>query len=356
MATDLTKEDESFRRMYRHFAKIRDMTKFDVRSYVFEDLAPVYFENRQNRLKPEDIERWMKDRENYRFYKDNIVLKTCIAKYWAQLSRLNYDYDDSLFSTCVFEILSQKFFLGKKCMTKRNDSYPHEYVIVTEDSEEYRGDTMNSWTTTLDWFCYIFGGDYLTANGNELRKVDHRTDDKRWLIPKDNDDDIWYHFLCHPKNYGKDLPSYITEFIKVVYTIGNFIPAPKGFQKRGAYKGIIKDYWDLTLLAIYYYYCNKPKREDQVSEDSKEWLNSKWLDSFKSWNEFVERNFMQPFVDEKQEGCFGRPRELWDGHFTGDSLPKTPEQFEQFFVNAKVRILARGRLMAAALKTESEKN
>lgn len=293
--------------------------------------------------------------ENCRIVHDknsNVLVRTCIGKTWAW--GLDFDYDVSLFSTYVFELLGQSFFPGKKCELKRKKN--NKYVIQAKGLGEFRGDVMNSWTITLDWFCYMFGGDYFTADGKELRKVDDNKDGKQWLIPKDSNDDKWYQFLCHPKNYGKDLPSYVTEFMEVVYTIGNFIPAPEGFQERGKYKGKIKDYWDLTLLAIYYYY-NKPKREEQILEDSKEWLNSEWLDSFESWNEFVKRNFMQPFVDEKQEGCFGRPRELWDGHFTGDSLPQTPEQFEQFFVNAKVRILARGRLMAAALrKPESDKN
>lgn len=49
------------------------------------------------------------------------------------------------------------------------------------------------------------------------------------------------------------------------------------------------------------------------------------------------------------------PYELWDGHFNGSKMPKKEWQFEQFFVNAKIRILERGELIADTLVKEQEK-
>lgn len=57
---------------------------------------------------------------------------------------------------------------------------------------------------------------------------------------------------------------------------------------------------------------------------------------------------MEPFV-KKDGDNFGEPYELWDGHFNGEILPKEESQFEQFFVNAKVRICKRGELIAKKL-------
>lgn len=57
---------------------------------------------------------------------------------------------------------------------------------------------------------------------------------------------------------------------------------------------------------------------------------------------------MEPFVKINGDN-FGEPYELWDGHFNGDKFPPKEPQFEQFFVNAKVRICERGKLIAKKL-------
>lgn len=55
-----------------------------------------------------------------------------------------------------------------------------------------------------------------------------------------------------------------------------------------------------------------------------------------------------------ENGSYGEPYELWDGHFSkcnedGGALPIEEEDFKQFFVRAKERILARGRRIAEVL-------
>ena len=136
--------------------------------------------------------------------------------------------------------------------------------------------------------------------------------------------------------------------MKVVYTIGNFIPVPLHPSFNTKRNNKVHDYWDLTLLAIYEYYRGNGA-ESKLAALFEEDSVRNWLNSFGDWTNFVEKNFMNPFV-EKHGDLYGRPRELWDGHFNGIILPRTRGQFEQFFVNATVRILARGQLMAEALK------
>lgn len=142
-------------------------------------------------------------------------------------------------------------------------------------------------------------------------------------------------------------------YLKAVYTIGNFIPVPSGFQRRGM--GPSKDYWDLALMCIYNYYAEKKGWPPAWPQYTLTWLLSgnetalplckKWLDSYEIWDAFVEGNFLQDFV----ENSCGMPKPLWTGHFDSNVLPKNEEQFKAFFTNAAKWITARGDKIAKAL-------
>lgn len=162
-------------------------------------------------------------------------------------------------------------------------------------------------------------------------------------------------------------------FLSVYHTLGNFIPVPKGCNgPRGI--GPLKDYWDLTLKIIYEYYdCEKDEiMDDIVGKEPKceklhiEWLERKklykeWLDSFKdgdmakgNWQCFVEKNYLQDFVNQNADGSYGMPKELWQGHFkgydaSGTALPDSIEQIEQFYCNASCFITARSTRMLECL-------
>ena len=159
----------------------------------------------------------------------------------------------------------------------------------------------------------------------------------------------------------------VLSFFKSSYTLGNFIPAPAVFQKRGFSPS--KDYWDLALAAIYNYYLSN----DTVGKDtvctfirpepySLEWLlrgekNAEkckpWLNCFETWDNFVEQNFMQPFT-VTENGSYGPPVPLWDDHFLKGGLPQNEDEFQQFFTNATQRILARGEMIAKKVKETIE--
>lgn len=162
-------------------------------------------------------------------------------------------------------------------------------------------------------------------------------------------------------------------FISIYHTLGNFIPIPTGCNApRGA--GKLKDYWDLTLKVIYdYYHDIDDNIIDIVSGgrgcaviDKVELYNryKQWLDSFSEgnskegdWKCFVEKNYLQDFVDCNTDGSYGMPKELWKGHFSGEILPTGIEQIEQFFVNASCWITARStRMLLRLRKTLMEEN
>lgn len=65
-------------------------------------------------------------------------------------------------------------------------------------------------------------------------------------------------------------------------------------------------------------------------------LCKSWLERFGSWGKFVEENYMQDFVERPKNGSFGKPKELWNGHFAdylvcGCAKPDKLEQCEEFF-------------------------
>lgn len=178
-----------------------------------------------------------------------------------------------------------------------------------------KGDTLNSCQTTL----------------SELKKPDD-------VIPED----------VKPE----------TEiFMDSYHTLGNFMPIPLGCNApRGI--GLLKDYWDLALLCIYLYYMSNEDGEKRDvhhierivgKERTKDY--KKWLDCFRNWGAFVEENYMDSFV-EKDSKPYGKPLELWEGHFDKfkSVLPETKEECKQYFKNAAERIKKRGELMAEKLK------
>lgn len=289
------------------------LARFDVRDYEFRRVMKK--ENRADIVQAYDSA-------------PHIVAQTAIGKTWAKRGKTgyDYDYDASLFFNQIYQ--AAMFPEGEIW-----NSHGYEYQI-SYDGIDYRGDTMCSWSTTVN------------------RCLRHKNPPRL--------DDI-----------DETLATCIVDFMQVVYTIGNFIPAPSAFQKRGFSPS--KDYWDLALAAIYNYY---QIRDKSVREDtdctfirpelySLEWLlrgeknaeNCKpWLDRFKTWDNFVEQNFMQPFlkVDKPVNGHYGPPDELWKGHFDCGGIPQGEDEFQQFFTNATQRILARGEMIAKKVKETIE--
>lgn len=282
----------------------------------------------------------------------NVVAITALGKKGAtEKAKGGYGFDYDYDATIIANYVYCKAFFAEKPIVNIEEYKVYEHIISyrNENSNDcfFRGDTMNSWSTTLDEFFCLRGDEYLN-NLNDLG---------------DTEEQKWVEILSNCDNYKENvtLPPYITKFMEVVYTMGNFIPVPIGFNtERNLH---LKDYWDLTLLEIYNYYMDK--------EESSPWLEAftDWFNKYKEknktgqagWDSFVEKNYMQPFVNkiENVEGAkYGKPKELWNGHFEKKGLPKkeiqheSKDQFQQFFEHATEMILERGRLIAKALVGE----
>lgn len=260
------------------------------------------------------------------------------------------DCDVALRNVVLYALAYGLLEEGWKIEEQRKGTGQYQLRSRAQPAWVLRGDTMNSYSTTT---C-----EYLD------KKFNLNLTDKKWNRIVFSEYDETYR--------GQETPL-LNSFFRCVHTLGNFIPIPfvRGRAKNGPEekhfngprgRGSSKDYWDLALVCLYNYYAEKAGYPHITNNGQKiytlEWLLQAeenvglckdWLDSFDSWNHFVERHFLQEFVNQ-EGGGYGQPKELWFGHFDGKSLPEKREEFDTFFRNASSQIIARGLRIAMAAK------
>ncbi len=219
------------------------------------------------------------------------------------------------------------------------------------EGDTIKGDTMNSQNTTLNLT-------YKYIESPEQKR------EREQIKTKNGCQQVSIKYIL--SRYAEDSSKIEDDFsnieglescIMIYHTLGNFLPVPVGCNgPRGI--GALSDYWDLTLKRIHDYYINNIDRINEIVGDIKAVDYRKWLDSFKeengnnSWKCFVEKNYMQDFVNKDNKNCgYGCPKELWEGHFSGEVLPKNITQFEQYYVNSSCCIIARSIRMISKLKS-----
>lgn len=241
-------------------------------------------------------------------------------------AEFDYDADVSIQAMCVAREAYQPLF--EKGGDKEGwffypqDDYDYKYnkerlkleIRNAGKTYTYRGDTMNTIATTLKEFRRIFG----TAAA---------------------------------------LPEEADRLADLYHTFGNFMLLPyRSGASINQIRGIKEshDYFDLYLLAVYNsYFTSAVKAEkvwemaDVLGENSAltlffEYLAQVYGMEKSGWKHFVEYNLLQDYVEVNPDGSYGKPKELWKGHFKGDVKPKAMDEFQQFWRNASDRILARG--------------
>ena len=79
-----------------------------------------------------------------------------------------------------------------------------------------------------------------------------------------------------------------------------------------------------------------------------------YINTFESWEKFIKANFLESFVeiekDENGKYSYGKPKELWEGHFEGELLPTNIYQCIDYFNNSSEWIKLRTELMIEYLK------
>lgn len=272
--------------------------------------------------------------------------------------------------------------------------------VCSKKCEKIHGDTMNSIATTMSRYIkYVYSEKYYNSKNRESWG-------KGFINEKGNPYsgslNQSLEIFCR-EEYFKDGFNGENElsvnFLKANHTLGNFIPVP--YEKNGGLfnsprKASTNDYWDLTLYYIYKWY---KKTEDKTVETimndylcdcnmyetnlckllGRNCANVKlcieWLcqfhteDNKPSWNSFIEKNFLQPFVEIVEEEKdsktqYGMPlmlwinkndkpeeqqEKLWEKRIKNNK-PLSKEDCEMFFENATKNIKERTQLMLEKLK------
>ena len=256
--------------------------------------------------------------------------------------------------------------------------------IVTNKNNNIYGDTMNSVSTTLNEAINRI----LKANkADELDQIknaiyygivdgsieDIREELNSFKLPGWNCSIIYTTelYLNYDKNLRRrgisnfSMENYLKRIdamnLIVNHTLGNFIIIP---ERCNAPRGSsLKDYWDLTLLCIYNYYF-EIKNEKYCIEKISGKKNIKrykdYLDTFNTWETFIKVNFLESFVKLKKDKdgkivSYGKPKELWEGHFKGELLPINIYQCISYFNNSSKWIKERTTVMVKALNNIENK-
>lgn len=299
------------------------------------------------------------------------------------------DCDATLRNAVLFALAYGLLDAGWQVEHRREAEGYYQLRAPAQPGWVLRGDTMNSYATTIHQYIHRV---LRKTCGDELvrRRI---VDPQRTSTGRLNLQDRYYYIREGAGTRAKypweravlDQYDFFRQtetpaqqaFFRTVHTVGNCMPVP--FGGKGAFNsprgmGPSKDYWDLALGCIYNHYARqtgapvltrqgedrytlawllKGKAVDRATRDRKTRANltlcQDWLDGFGSWPQFVERNFLQDYV-EKAETGWGMPKALWDRHFAAAVEAEQPQDFEAFFSQVSKRCASRGKRIAQAAK------
>lgn len=197
-------------------------------------------------------------------------------------------------------------------------SREYKYQLILRDGTEceyYRGDTMTSFTN------------------------------------------IYKHYEDNKKNFETNsiIRDKVEELAKNYHTIGNMIPVPSGFNFSRAGKDAKYDYWDLTMLKIKEWYNDTSNDAPlkMLLNDNENAIEpcKKWLNKFDNWNDFVEKNYLSPFVETKGADGNYELLHFWEDHsFENCELPSDTNEFLEFLKKLNECIKDRNKIIYDNLK------
>ena len=156
--------------------------------------------------------------------------------------------------------------------------------------------------------------------------------------------EIFKEMFENDKKYPKFKKAFenekVREFVKHYHTLGNYIPVPYGFNKARSGSFASHDMWDITLEKIKeYYHIRKQSKDISKSLEvilellhMKDTINKtiNWLDSFGTWENFVDKNFLME--NDKNKNYVDKSYniiKLANHHFS-DSQIKSDEYLKYF--------------------------
>lgn len=158
---------------------------------------------------------------------------------------------------------------------------------------------------------------------------------------------------------GEEAEKQLSRFLGCWHMLGNYCPVPRHFNSARSGQYAVHDYWDLTLLKIQEYYKKRDKEDEVWKILGEELLHGKgnalacklWLDYFGSWENFIEKNYMQDFVDADIEDGY-KVKLFFEGHSWNKPKPEKLDEFKELFEKSSKMIEKRTERIVNALIEE----
>lgn len=173
-----------------------------------------------------------------------------------------------------------------------------------------RGETMNSFITTFNHS--ILKSSYSVEEFEKIGILIDKSLTKQYAKLISND--------LNKFDWIADRMEEFKKFATSTHSIGNFTVLPH-WMNSGRYL-FSQDYWDVTMYSLF-----------------------EFFQPLGCWKQFVERYFLQPYVNNDEEWTVS---EFWEGHFAGignynQLKPQNEQELSEYLHKVNIRIGERGK-------------
>lgn len=207
-------------------------------------------------------------------------------------------------------------------------------VLISPNSHSITADLMTGWWNPFKYFLK------LTIKGRE-----NAIEELLTTVPKKNDIGVTIEWVKKKNNAEIEDCIAMLDFLNVVYTSGNIIPAPINWRGQGI------DSWEYKLHKIFQY------QDDSASADT----------NAKAWDDYINDNFQgsrQSFIEENKLQMYFNGDDYDDRNivsFWGEDKPSfwpgaTTKQWGSYFKKAKELIYERNTCLQALHNNKIEKD
>ena len=241
----------------------------------------------------------MKNKKDFIEQFDNLE-SLAIFDFKRLIDDINYTYDEN---NNIKNFLNYRFLEKYDCDKIYGKIFGYD-----------RTDTLNSYWTIFKKYIQVVLNNEFDLENNELKKqyIDKYKKEYSFDLSSKK---IWcIHLINMIKENNISFDKELTDFSKLVHTIGNFIGVPKGFNVN-RYANTF-DYMDLTLLCIYnWYITNSDFWLELLLNNNREAIQNtkEWLSSYTYWLDFVVQNNLVSYVNDENDDY--KPKEFFHNHF-----------------------------------------
>lgn len=205
---------------------------------------------------------------------------------------------------------------------KRAKEFYKEFWEGIYEEEEYGGETIFSFHTISGCMIRLLPEYYKYGK------------DIRYLTVKDR-----LEFIRKSSGEKCDISELFEKFFKLYHTLANFMPLPKGTLNNSK-NTLYKEFPDLFLAGVREFaFTDKKDAPEYGPEVYYMENNKKYFKKFGSWKNYVEKNYLQDFFDEKDEE-YSKPIQLspltWRFPFTS-TIAKSLTDEEREYCKDQIR-------------------